>query len=118
MDYIRKMVKALIAGYVITFIMLLVLTYLINKITLNEKMVDNIIAGIYIAGSFTGGMLSAWMIKRKRVIAGGLYGMIYIAVLLAMAALMKKELPDDNGNMLLSVAAGAVAGVFGGFFSP
>ena len=118
MDYIRKMVKALIAGYVITLIMLGVLTYLINKFTLSEKMVDNIIFVIYIAGSFTGGMLSAWMIKRKRVIVGILYGMIYIVVLLTIAALMKKQVPDNNENMLLSVLASVAAGAFGGFFSP
>jgi len=118
MDYIRKMVKALIVGYVITLIMLGVLTYLINKFALSEKMVDNIIFGIYIAGSFTGGMLSAWMIKRKRVIVGSLYGMIYIVVLLTIAALMKKQVPDNNENMLLSVLASVAAGAFGGFFSP
>ena len=118
MDYIRKMVKALIVGYVITLIMLGVLTYLINKFALSEKMVDNIIFGIYISGSFTGGMLSAWMIKRKRVIVGSLYGMIYIVVLLTIAALMKKQVPDNNENMLLSVLASVAAGAFGGFFSP
>lgn len=64
MDYIRKMVKSLIAGYVITLLMLGLLTYFMRKFILDEKAVDNIIFGIYVAGSFTGAMLSAWMIKR------------------------------------------------------
>lgn len=63
MDYIRKMVKSLIAGYVITLLMLGLLTYFMRKFILDEKAVDNIIFGIYVAGSFTGAMLSAWMIK-------------------------------------------------------
>lgn len=64
MDYIRKMVKSLIAGYVITLLMLVLLTYFMRKFILDEKAVDNIIFGIYVAGSFTGAMLSAWMIKK------------------------------------------------------
>lgn len=118
MDYIRKMVKALIAGYVITLVMLGVLTYLINKFTLNEKMVDNIIFGIYIAGSFTGALLSAWMIKKRRVIIGIVYGLVYITVLLVIAAFMKKGIPDNDDNILVSVLASVAAGAFGGFFSP
>lgn len=118
MDYIRKMVKALIAGYIITLIMLGVLTYLINRFALDEKMVDNIIFGIYMAGSFTGGMLCAWMIKKRRVITGVIYGLVYITVLLVIAAFMKKHVPDSNDNMLVSVLASVAAGAFGGFFSP
>ena len=47
MDYIRKMVKSLIAGYVITLLMLGLLTYFMRKFILDEKAVDNIIFGIY-----------------------------------------------------------------------
>ena len=46
MDYIRKMVQSLIAGYVITLLMLGLLTYLMRKFILDEKAVDNIIFGI------------------------------------------------------------------------
>ena len=53
MDYIRKMVKSLIAGYVITLFLLGLLTYIMRKLILDEKAVDNIIFGIYMAGSFT-----------------------------------------------------------------
>ena len=67
MDYIRKMVKSLIAGYVITLLLLGLLTYIMRKLILDEKAVDNIIFGIYMAGSFTGAMLSAWMIKKRKI---------------------------------------------------
>ena len=105
MDYIRKMVKSLI-------------TYLMKKFILDEKAVDNIIFGIYVAGSFTGAMLSAWMIKRRRVAAGIIYGAVYITVLLVIAAIMKKQVPDSSNNIAMSVAACVAAGAFGGFFSP
>ena len=85
MDYIRKMVKSLIAGYVITLLMLGLLTYFMRKFILDEKAVDNIIFGIYVAGSFTGAMLSAWMIKKRRVVTGIIYGAVYITVLLVIA---------------------------------
>lgn len=118
MDYIRKMVKALIAGYVITLLMLGLLTYFMRKFTLDEKTVDNIIFGIYIAGSFTGAMLSAWMIKKRRVVIGIIYGILYITVLMVIAAIMKKQAPDSSNNIVMSVAASVAAGAFGGFFSP
>ena len=68
----------LIAGYVITLLMLVLLTYFMRKFILDEKAVDNIIFGIYVAGSFTGAMLSAWMIKKRRVVTGIIYGAVYI----------------------------------------
>lgn len=37
MDYIRKMVKSLIAGYVITLLMLVLLTYFMRKFILDES---------------------------------------------------------------------------------
>ena len=114
MDYIRKMVKSLIAGYVITLLMLGLLTYFMRKFILDEKAVDNIIFGIYVAGSFTGAMLSAWMIKKRRVVIGA----VYITVLLVIAAIMKKQAPDSSNNIAMSVAACIAAGAFGGFFSP
>ena len=116
MDYIRKMVKSLIAGYVITLPMLGLLTYFMRKFILDEKAVDNIIFGIYVAGSFTGAMLSAWMIKRRRVAAGIIYGAVYITVLLVIAAIMKKQVPDSSNNIAMSACV--AAGAFGGFFSP
>ena len=79
MDYIRKMVKSLIAGYVITLLMLVLLTYFMRKFILDEKAVDNIIFGIYVAGSFTGAMLSAWMIKKRRVVTGIILSLIHIS---------------------------------------
>lgn len=118
MDYIRKMVQSLIAGYVITLLMLGLLTYLMRKFILDEKAVDNIIFGIYVAGSFTGAMLSAWMIKRRRVVVGIIYGAVYITVLLVIAAIMKKQAPDSSNNIVMPVAACVAAGAFGGFFSP
>ena len=118
MDYIRKMVKSLIAGYVITLLLLGLLTYIMRKLILDEKAVDNIIFGIYMAGSFTGAMLSAWMIKKRRVVTGIIYGAVYITVLLLIAAIMKKQAPDSCDSIAMSVAASVVAGAFGGFFSP
>lgn len=118
MDYIRKMVKSLIAGYVITLLLLGLLTYIMRKLILDEKAVDNIIFGIYMAGSFTGAMLSAWMIKKRRVVTGIIYGAVYITVLLLIAAIMMKQAPDSSDNIARSVAACVAAGAFGGFFSP
>ena len=114
MDYIRKMVKSLIAGYVITLLLLGLLTYIMRKLILDEKAVDSII----LAGSFTGAMLSAWMIKKRRVVTGIIYGAVYITVLLLIAAIMKKQAPDSSDNIAMSVAACVAAGAFGGFFSP
>ena len=118
MDYIRKMVKSLIAGYVITLFLLGLLTYIMRKLILDEKAVDNIIFGIYMAGSFTGAMLSAWMIKKRRVVTGIIYGAVYITVLLVIASIMKKQVSDSSNNIVMSVAACVAAGAFGGFFSP
>ena len=103
---------------IIQLIKRVLLTYFMRKFILDEKAVDNIIFGIYVAGSFTGAMLSAWMIKKRRVVTGIIYGAVYITVLLVIATIMKKQAPDSSNNIAMSVAACVAAGAFGGFFSP
>ena len=89
-----------------------------KKTARRKDYIVNIIFGIYVAGSFTGAMLSAWMIKKRRVVTGIIYGAVYITVLLVIATIMKKQAPDSSNNIAMSVAACVAAGAFGGFFSP
>ena len=118
MDIAKKMMKALIAGYVLTLVMLLILTYVIKKFTLDEKTVDSIIGAVYLVGSFLGGMLTAWMAGRRRLVAGMFYGGLYMVILIIISSVMMKAPVYDTSSMVVKVLTGMASGAIGGFFSP
>ena len=118
MDIAQKMMKALIAGYVLTLVMLLILTYVIKKFTLDEKTVDSIIGAVYLVGSFLGGMFAAWLAGRRRLVAGMFYGGLYMVILIIISSVMMKAPVYDTSSMVVKVLTGMVSGAIGGFFSP
>lgn len=118
MDIAKKMMKALIAGYILTLVMLLILTYVIKKFTLDEKTVNSIIGAVYLVGSFLGGMLAAWMAGRRRLVAGMVYGGLYMVILIIISSVMMKAPVYDTSSMVVKVLTGMVSGAIGGFFSP
>lgn len=118
MDIAKKMMKALIAGYILTLVMLLILTYVIKKFTLDEKTVNSIIGAVYLVGSFLGGMLAAWMAGRRRLVAGMVYGGLYMVILIIISSVMMKAPVYDTSSMVVKVLTGMASGAIGGFFSP
>lgn len=118
MDIAKKMMKALIAGYILTLVMLLILTYVIKKFTLDEKAVNSIIGAVYLVGSFLGGMLAAWMAGRGRLVAGMVYGGLYMVILIIISSVMMKAPVYDTSSIVVKVLTGMVSGAIGGFFSP
>ena len=62
--------KALLASYIVTGILLLLLTMALYKMELNEKMVSAAIVAIYVMATLIGGILIGKMAKVKRFIWG------------------------------------------------
>ena len=50
-------IKSLLASYIVTGILLLVLTFFMYKFELNEKIVSAAIVGIYVVSTLIGGMI-------------------------------------------------------------
>ena len=92
--------KALLASYIVTGILLLLLTMALYKMELNEKMVSAAIVAIYVMATLIGGILIGKMAKVKRFIWGLGLGVAYFALLLLITLGVYHTLNGDGANLV------------------
>ena len=63
-------IKSLLASYIVTGILLLVLTFFMYKFELNEKIVSAAIVGIYVVSTLIGGMIIGKLTKSNGTCGG------------------------------------------------
>mgnify|MGYP000783849402 CR=1 FL=1 len=76
------MVKALLAAYVVTGILLIILALALYKFELNEGAVTAGVTAVYLISTFTGGLVVGKLAKVRRFLWGIVLGILYFALLL------------------------------------
>lgn len=109
--------KALLASYIVTGILLLLLTMALYKMELNEKMVSAAIVAIYVMATLIGGILIGKMAKVKRFIWGLGLGVAYFALLLLITLGVYHTLNGDGANLVTTFILCAGGGMVGGMIS-
>ena len=109
--------KALLASYIVTGILLLLLTMALYKMELNEKMVSAAIVAIYVMATLIGGILIGKMAKVKRFIWGLGLGVAYFAMLLLITLGVYHTLNGDGANLVTTFILCAGGGMAGGMIS-
>lgn len=109
--------KALLASYIVTGILLLLLTMALYKMELNEKMVSAAIVAIYVMATLIGGILIGKMAKEKRFIWGLGLGIAYFALLLLITLGVYHTLNGDGANLVTTFILCAGGGMVGGMIS-
>ena len=109
--------KALLASYIVTGILLLLLTMALYKMELNEKMVSAAIVAIYVMATLIGGILIGKMAKVKRFIWGLGLGVAYFALLLLITLGVYRTLNGDGANLVTTFILCAGGGMAGGMIS-
>ncbi len=109
--------KALLASYIVTGILLLLLTMALYKMELNEKMVSAAIVAIYVMATLIGGILIGKMAKVKRFIWGLGLGIAYFALLLLITLGVYHTLNGDGANLVTTFILCAGGGMVGGMIS-
>ena len=109
--------KALLASYIVTGILLLLLTMALYKMELNEKMVSAAIVAIYVMATLIGGLLIGKMAKVKRFIWGLGLGVAYFALLLLITLGVYHTLNGDGANLVTTFILCAGGGMAGGMIS-
>lgn len=111
------MLKALLGAYVITGLMLLLLTVLLYKLDLSEKYVTAGIISIYVIATFIGGMMIGKSAKSRRFIWGLSLGIVYFVLLLLVSLGVYRTLQGNGTNVLTSLFLCAGGGMLGGMIS-
>ena len=109
--------KALLASYIVTGILLLLLTMALYKMELNEKMVSAAIVAIYVMATLIGGILIGKMAKVKRFIWGLGLGIAYFALRLLITLGVYHTLNGDGANLVTTFILCAGGGMVGGMIS-
>ena len=110
-------IKSLLASYIVTGILLLVLTFFMYKFELNEKIVSAAIVGIYVVSTLIGGMIIGKLTKSKRYLWGMVLGIIYFVLLLLITLGVYRTLNGDNVSIVTSLILCAGGGMTGGMIS-
>ena len=109
--------KALLCAYVMTGILLLILTVLLYKAGLSE---ENINAGIiltYVISTFSGGFVIGKLAGVKKFLWGLLLGIMYFVLLLLISLGIYHSLQSDMMNLLTNFLLCAGGGMLGGMVS-
>ena len=110
-------IKSLLASYIVTGILLLVLTFFMYKFELNEKIVSAAIVGIYVVSTLIGGMIIGKLTKSKRYLWGMVLGIIYFVLLLLITLGVYRTLNGDSVRIVTSLILCAGGGMTGGMIS-
>lgn len=109
--------KALLCAYVMTGILLLILTVLLYKAGLSE---ENINAGIiltYVISTFSGGFVIGKLAGVKKFLWGLLLGIMYFVLLLLISLGIYHSLQSDMMNLVTTLLLCAGGGMLGGMVS-
>ena len=110
-------IKSLLASYIVTGILLLVLTFFMYKFELNEKIVSAAIVGIYVVSTLIGGMIIGKLTTSKRYLWGMVLGIIYFVLLLLITLGVYRTLNGDSVSIVTSLILCAGGGMTGGMIS-
>lgn len=111
------MLKALLCAYIMTGILLLILTLLLYKAGLSE---ENINAGIiltYVISTFSGGFVIGKLIGVKKFLWGLLLGVLYFVLLMLISLGIYHSLQSDVENLVTTFLLCAGGGMLGGMIS-
>ncbi len=111
------MLKSLLASYIITAVLLVVLAMLLYRLELNEKTVSASIVGIYVLSTFVGGFIIGKLMKVRQFFWGLSLGAAYFALLLLITLGVYKGLNGDAANLLTTFVLCAGGGMAGGMIS-
>lgn len=111
------LLKALFCAYIVTGILLLVLTLLTYKLNLDEGKVTGGIVMIYVLSTFVGGFAAGKMAKVRKFIWGLTMGILYFALLMVISLGIYRTVQGSGANILTTFLLCAGGGMIGGMVS-
>ena len=111
------MVKALLCAYVVTGIMLLILTVLLYKLGLSEENVNAGIILIYVISTFSGGFVIGKFAKIRKFLWGLLAGVLYFILLLLISLGIYHSLQGEAVHLVTTFLLCAGGGMLGGMLA-
>ncbi len=112
-----QILKALLASYVVTGMLLLVLTLLLYKFDWDEQMVTAGIIAIYIVSTFVGGFIMGKLKKARKFVWGLLTGLLYFVLLFLISFCVYRNFDGNGTNLLTTLLLCVGGGMLGGMLA-
>lgn len=109
-----KTVKALVASYALSMILVLLTAFIMYKFKLSEAQTYIGIIAIYAVSSAFGGFLIAKSTQSKRLVRGILMGALYFLVLTFVSLIINKGIHTGAADVVKALAACMAGGALGG----
>lgn len=116
-DKVLFFLKTLLFSYILTGGLLLLLTLLLYKFSLSEKIVSVCIIGIYIGASFFAGLVTGKKMGSRKFLWGLFAGILYFLVLVVVSLAVNHSLKDVATNFFTVLALCAGSGMLGGMIA-
>lgn len=114
---VTVILKNLLLSYVITGLMLLVLSLLMLKMDVSNKILSGGITVTYILSTFLGGFLFGKSASQKRFLWGLLIGALYFVILFLISVLTGSVMGMEASRVLTVMLLCIFGGMLGGMLS-
>ena len=109
--------KCMLAAYILTAGLLLLLAFMLYRFGLSEKVVSICIIAIYIVVTFLAGMIAGKKAGKRRFLWGLAMGITYYVILVIVSMIVNKGAEAVAGNMFTVFFLCAGSGMMGGMLS-
>ena len=109
--------KCMLAAYILTAGLLLLLAFMLYRFGLSEKVVSICIIGIYIVVTFAVGLIAGKREGKKKYLWGLAMGCAYYVILVIVSLIVNRGPQDTAGNMVTVFFLCAGSGMLGGMIS-
>lgn len=116
-DAAVRLIKSLLAAYIVTGLLLLLLALLLYRLQLSESVVNIGIIAIYVAACFLGGFLEGKMMKTRKFLWGGAFGLLYFAVLAIISLAVGQGFSGSSSHFVTTLILCMAGGTLGGMVS-
>ncbi|MCI9537480.1 MAG: TIGR04086 family membrane protein [Eubacterium sp.] len=109
-----KMLKSILVAYVLTAVVLLVLSFIMYKCKMSMAGANGGILFTYVISCLAGGFLFSGGLEEKRYLGGGLLGLVYFAVVYCVSAVWNQSVAAQMPGMLTAFLVCIFSGMLGG----
>lgn len=112
-----QIMKALLASYIVTGILLFVVTFFLYKFEWDEQMVTAGIIVIYVVSTFVGGFILGKIKKARKFLWGLVMGVLYFALLFLISFGVYRSFDGNGTDVITTLLLCAGGGMLGGMLA-
>lgn len=112
-----RVMKALLAAYIVTGLLLMLIAGLLYRFRLDEGKVQIGIILTYILSCFVGGFLAGKMMKSRKFLWGVLLGLLYFVIMTVVSLAVNRDLQGTSSGFVTSFLLCMGGGMLGGMLA-